>query len=182
MALKNFMFDGSYSHLTNISYDKQRKVISFEVSVYSNKLEAVGRASTVIPYFIRALDPIEIKDRDASVPPSRLSGGDKFIVSSNPSRGFEGHSGKLAEYDIQTKSFSFSEIADGTKFRVGDEANRVFVYSGGTFTRTDVFSSQEWNKYFAPDKLSKSQNNILKAIYTYLKTMKEFSNSAIKDA
>ncbi len=182
MALKNFMFDGSYSRVTNVGYDKQRKVISFEVSVYDNALEVGGRAGTVIPYFIHAIDPIEIKDRDASVPPSKLSGGDKFIVSSNPSRGFEGHSGKLAEYDAQAQSFSFSEIADGAKFRVGDEANRVFVYSGGTSTRTDVFSSQEWNKYFAPDKLSKSQNNILKAIYTYLKTMKEYSNSAIKKA
>jgi hypothetical protein len=78
MALRNFMFSGSYSVVDNVLYSKQQSLVRFELALFENELKQ--REIRRIPYHLIARrDVINVGNFVDSLP-EQPSSGDKVIV------------------------------------------------------------------------------------------------------
>lgn len=169
MGLRNYYKDGSYSNITNVSYDKQHRLISFVVTVYKNESKMVSLVS--IPFCLNASQQIREVVSVVSELPSTPSVGDVHLVLPNTI----GERCKLAEYKADNQ-WHYIVVGDEFLFYNQDENKYTKVSGQEVIVDEYYFGEREYNQYFSPEALSLENNNILAAIYNVLKSRPDFEN------
>lgn len=174
MALRNLFIDGSYSYIEDITYDKHRRHVSFYVVVFrdENKADQIMK----VPYFLdgEGLYPV-VLSATTRKPPVDNEDKDKYIIPDRAQGDWKGRTGEIARWVEEDQMWAFDKMKYGDICFIVDQDSYFKKTEKGIMKSETYFDDKEWNKFFSPEALEEKGNNILAAIYTYLKTRPEYA-------
>lgn len=170
MGFANFMVNGSYAHLADVSYSKQDKQVNALLRVYKDdtQLEELSEINYQFDGF--ATLPAA-KTKGDTAPPASPAEGDVYIVGSAATGLWAGHDQEVAAW--VDGAWVFINGEDET-YR-NDADGKAYKGTGSSWVEVSPFDSVAWAQFFEVADLSVAGNNLLKATYDYLKTRPEFA-------
>ena len=170
MAFQDFITNGTYSIIHKVQYDHQNKIINYYITVFTDDskeeimatMEKFHDGETVYPSIIA---------KDINTPPTNPEVGDAYIIGQSPTGDWTSYPGFYTRWYNKWKSIDiipnvFYDKKDKKYYKkIGDKYKKV----------KNIFTKDTWNNFLSIEELSKKDNNLIKAIYSYLKTRTEFS-------
>jgi len=173
MAFKDFLLKNSYSVIDNISYQKDIKNISFKLKIFvdDTKSELIQELN----FNLYPNEPqIIIKHKAKNKEPKEKNIRDTYIVKSKAKNEWGQHNGSIVSWDgALWRVLSEEDLIDRIIYIEND--NKYYKYINGELKNIkNIFTKELWDEFFSIEKMNSIDNNIIKAIYEYLKTRDEF--------
>jgi hypothetical protein len=172
MAFKDFITSGTYSIINRVQYDSQTKDLSYVITVFTDASKE-ERMATMEKMHNCDYEYLSIIDKEVNTPPptDSLSIGDSYIIGPSPTGDWKPHPGLLVKW---AKRWEYGYDIPDIFYDKKDK--KYYKKRGDKYIEVkDVFTKETWNKYFSIEALNKKDNNLIKAIYSYLKTRTEIS-------
>lgn len=171
MALGNFITQNSYTNIHNIQYCKHSKMLCFGVKTYTDSNCEILINENYFQ-FNGNMVLAQAISTTLQTPPETPALGDYYLVPTGATGDWAALVGKLVRY-VDSEWIECVE----TVFYAADIEKYYWKVGGVWQQNTRPFDSLKFDAYFSSTKISEvNSSNLLKQIYTYLKTLPEFSS------
>lgn len=185
MALLHVIKNGTYSTVSINAYDKQKKCIQIEVRVYEDNTKKELLSS--ILYDLDMKNENIISDAVLSDPPVSPNFGDRYLVGQNATGAWEQLENSLMEF-VSDNGGSWNQVQHGVLIVSSgsdvtpywfDTLNGYYKMIEGTheLVPTNSGGQKLWDTYFNPSLHSGLNENIVKSVYEYLKSLPGYENA-----
>lgn len=170
MALGNFIVTGSYTNIHDIQYCKHSNYLAFTVKTYetSDKDVLINEQRKAV----RLAITVNVKSMTMSSPTLDPEIGDKYYVPESASEIWYPFIGNLVEWNGTAWV-----IYPPAVIYVEDSAKYMELKEGVWVENSRIFDLRKFNQYFSIEKIGYgNSSDIIKQIYTYLKSLPEYAN------
>lgn len=176
MALKGFLSTDNYTVVIVDEYDKQNKRLSFVARTYID--DSKEEVLTESNYDIEAPMEMccEVLSKDTTSVPGSPSEDDKYIVGSTNEAPWHGMAGAIATW--KAGNWQFETCADTHVAYVADEDEHYVMKDGSwELGGDDLMTGDRWDARFGAAEFEAEDQNLLQAIYDWLKEQPEFEHT-----
>jgi hypothetical protein len=183
MALKNYLYPGTYSVLGPVQFSKQQRWLRFTLNIYTDDTKEVELAKK--EYEISSYTELRgVKNTTTTTPPIDPALEDAYLITAKATDEWAGHENQLAVWMDTPDGVGWCYWFLGNKQIFFDESIGEYIQIEDTKTArfTKVYPTDDiriWNKWFAPSIVFSADSNLHKQCYAFLKSTKGFEN--VKD-